>query len=75
MGELAGIYNPNAQPAVKHDPVVTLRRVTELTSLGRRTIYDLIHRGEFPKPIKLTNMRIGWRLSVVNGWITQREQK
>jgi len=68
-----GIYRPNAQPAF--DPVISVRKVSELTSLCRKSIYNFMEREDFPKPVRLSGKRIGWRLSAVNAWIETRQQR
>jgi len=49
------------------------KKVMEITTLGRRTIDDMVKRGDFPHPIKLGNHRIAWRLSTIQHWIETRK--
>lgn len=51
-----------------------LRRpaVQEITGLSRSTIYDLMSRGEFPRPIKLTGKAVGWPESAIAEWLKSR---
>lgn len=51
-----------------------LRRpaVQEITGLSRSTIYDLMSRGEFPRPIKLTGKAVGWPESTIAEWLKSR---
>lgn len=42
------------------------------TGLPTSTLYDLIGKGEFPKPIALTPGRVAWVAAEVEIWIAQR---
>jgi prophage regulatory protein len=41
--------------------------------LRRASIYALIRRGAFPKPIKLTGVQRGWLSSDVRRWLEDRK--
>lgn len=47
-----------------------LRRhdVERVTGLPRSTIYDLIAKGEFPRPIKLSMKSVGWLETEITDW-------
>lgn len=51
-----------------------LRRpaVEELTGLSRSTIYDLMAKGAFPRPVRLTAKAVAWPESVIAEWLSQR---
>ena len=51
-----------------------LRRpaVEEATGLARSTLYDLMARGQFPRPIRLTGKAVGWEAATIDEWITSR---
>lgn len=53
-----------------------LRRqaVQEITGLSRSTIYDLMSRGQFPRPIKLSARAVAWPESVIAEWLASRER-
>lgn len=46
--------------------------VEELTGLARSTIYALMDRGEFPRPVKLTRKAIAWPESAITEWLAAR---
>ena len=46
--------------------------VVELTKLGTGTIYRLIHKGAFPRPVKVTDYAVRWRRADVLDWIDSR---
>ena len=51
-----------------------LRRpaVQELTGLSRSTIYELMAKGAFPRPIRLTAKAVAWPESAIANWLAQR---
>ena len=51
-----------------------LRRaaVQDLTGLSRSTIYDLMAKGQFPRPVRLTGKAVAWPESVIAEWLAQR---
>lgn len=48
------------------------RDVEALTGLSRSTIYDLMARGLFPRPVKLTARAIAWPEGRVADWLANR---
>ena len=52
-----------------------LRRpiVEDMTGLGRSTIYDLMAKGQFPRPVKLTGRAVAWPESEVAAWLESRK--
>lgn len=47
--------------------------VEALTGLGRSTIYAMMDRGEFPRPVRLTAKAVAWPESVLKQWLEQRQ--
>ena len=47
--------------------------VENLTGLGRSAIYDLMGKGKFPRPIRLTAKAVAWPESALTEWFAQRE--
>ena len=47
--------------------------VEELTGLSRTTIYAMMSRGEFPRPIRLTRKAVAWPESAITEWLNSRE--
>lgn len=60
-----------AQFATKH-----LRRkaVEEITGLSRSTIYDMMGKGLFPRPVKLTSKVVGWPETAIAEWLASRAE-
>ncbi len=51
------------------DPLLTDSDVSEVTSVSRSARYELIRVGKFPKPVQVSQCRVAWRSSDVQGWI------
>ena len=51
-----------------------LRRpdVQALTGLSRSTIYALMAKGQFPRPVRLTEKAVAWPESAIADWLSQR---
>ena len=41
-------------------------------TLSRSTIYDLMGKGQFPRPVKLTGKAVGWPESAISDWLNSR---
>jgi prophage regulatory protein len=52
--------------------LIKLKTVMGITGLSRSHTYALSQRGEFPKPVKLTERSSAWIESEVLGWIDSR---
>jgi len=52
-----------------------LRRaaVEDLTGLARSTIYDLMAKGQFPRPVRLTGKAVAWPESAIADWLASRK--
>lgn len=48
------------------------RDVEALTGLSRSTIYDLMSRGLFPRPVQLTARAVAWPEGRVADWLANR---
>lgn len=47
--------------------------VEEITGLSRTTIYKMMDRGDFPRPVRLTRKAVGWAESSIAEWLESRE--
>jgi prophage regulatory protein len=52
--------------------VIRLREVQLRTGLARSTVYDLIAKGLFPRPIALTAGSVAWITHEIDGWLAER---
>ncbi len=48
------------------------RAVEAVTGLSRSTIYDLMSKNAFPRPVKLTGKAVAWPESKISEWLAQR---
>ena len=62
--------NPIAAALV--DRLLPLKRVLEVTSLSRATLYRKIEDGSFPAPLKIGRSRIAWRERDIIDWIARQ---
>lgn len=51
------------------------RDVEALTGLSRSTIYDLMARRLFPRPVQLTARAIAWPESRIAEWLANRRDQ
>lgn len=49
--------------------MLRLRHVEEVTALSKSTIYDLMGRGKFPRPVKLGARAVRWREEDIANWL------
>lgn len=40
--------------------------------ISKSSFYGLVKSGEFPKPVRITKQRVGWRESIVDEWVRNR---
>jgi prophage regulatory protein len=52
--------------------IINIGAVCEALGISKPTLYRAIRRGDFPRPIKLSPMRVGWRAEDVKRWIDVR---
>lgn len=46
--------------------------VERITSLSTSTIYDMMSKGLFPRPIKLTRKAVAWSEEEILEWLASR---
>ena len=54
--------------------VLKINEVVELTSIPRSSIYFLIKKGKFPKPLRLSDRRIGWLYEDIINWLRKKKE-
>lgn len=55
--------------------ILRRKQVEQRIGLARSSIYALIAKGEFPKPIQLSTRAVGWHEAAIEAWISSRESK
>ena len=58
----------------EHVKVLRLPALMARVGLRRSAIYELIQRGEFPRPIKLSPRAVGRLAAEVDEWLASRER-
>lgn len=46
-----------------------LSKVKNITSLSKSTIYRMIKNNEFPRPVHISSMRVGWRQADIDAFL------
>ena len=51
-----------------------LRRpaVETATGLSRSSIYEMMDKGEFPRPIRIGKRAVAWPQSAIEAWLSER---
>ena len=52
--------------------LLTRREVTEITGMSKTTVYELIDRDDFPRPVRIAKRSVRWRVADVQGWLDSR---
>lgn len=47
--------------------------VRDVTGLSTTSIYRMMKRGDFPRPVRLGKKAVGWRESDLKKWLESRE--
>ncbi|MCX7061778.1 MAG: AlpA family phage regulatory protein [Gammaproteobacteria bacterium] len=56
----------------KHEALLRRHDVEKRTGISRSQLFELIRRGEFPKPIPLVGRTRAWVESDISAWIASR---
>ena len=52
--------------------ILRLPEVLSRTGLGRSTVYAMMEKGEFLRPVRLGARAVGWRESDLADWLAAR---
>jgi prophage regulatory protein len=52
--------------------ILQLPAVKARTGLATSSVYNLIQRGTFPRPVSLSTKTVGWLAHEIDDWITAR---
>ncbi len=55
------------------DRVIRANEVHNITGLSRTTLWRMENKGEFPRRVSLGGNAVGWKLSEVQKWISDRQ--
>lgn len=54
---------------------INIHEVVGMTGISRALIYEMAKRGEFPKQVQITQMRVGWVKSEIEEWMIEKIRK
>jgi len=70
------MHNPTPSPSTSAPaaiaPLLRLRKVLEVTGLGRSTVYRMMSDRTFPAPVRLGKRAVAWRHQDVEQWTLSR---
>jgi prophage regulatory protein len=75
------LIGPDGKPGVAllaasvRDVLVRITDVCAITGLSVPTIYRLMGRNEFPRPLKITSTARAWKLSEITAWVDSRQRE
>jgi prophage regulatory protein len=72
---LGGKSGAGLLAASVRDVLVRISDVCAITGLSVATIYRLMSRNNFPRPVKITNTARAWKLSEIAAWIDSRQRE
>ena len=52
--------------------ILRLRDVRERTGLATSSVYDLMKRGNFPRPVRISARSVGWPENEIDDFIADR---
>ena len=56
------------------DFLIRISNVCAITGLSVPTIYRLMSKNTFPRPVKITSAARAWKLSEITAWVDSRER-
>jgi predicted DNA-binding transcriptional regulator AlpA len=62
-----------AVPGVGFDPVLGSDESSEYCGYSLSHWRALVHKGRVPQPIRISDRKLGWRLSTLNEWLRALE--
>ena len=61
-----------SRPVVPRDRLIRLPDVENVTGCKKSTLYALMAKNEFPKPLRLSTRMVAWPESAVLQWVQDR---
>jgi prophage regulatory protein len=78
ISEILGVddkpYNELVAASVS-EMLLRVDTVGSITGLSTPTIYRLMAKGEFPRPLKITGYARAWRMTEIMAWIDSRDRE
>ena len=63
------------EPQIEDDTMLRMAEVARLTGISGSTVKRMVIDGRFPKPMRLSPRRIGWKPGEVKTWIRQLDDQ
>ncbi|QQM29329.1 AlpA family transcriptional regulator [Martelella lutilitoris] len=57
----------------KPEKHLRLKAVIDVTGMSRSTIYDYMKKGEFPRPVRMSERCVAWPESAISKWLSARK--
>lgn len=57
---------------LRNKVLINRKMLLAMIPLATRTIYNMEHRGDFPRRIALTSRNVAWDLGEIEAWIESR---
>lgn len=51
---------------------VSIKQFCDRTGLSRGTVYNMVQRGEMPRPVRLTENRVAFPAEIVDAWCASK---
>lgn len=64
-------FVPEQEPAL--DRFISRKDLLKLTGIPQSTLYEMMKEGTFPRGVKITARRVGWRESEIVAWQKSRK--
>jgi prophage regulatory protein len=64
-----------SEPEPEDDTMLRMGEVVRLTGISGSTVKRMVIDGRFPKPMRLSPRRIGWKAGEVKTWIRQLDDQ
>lgn len=61
--------------AIPETGFMRVKQVQQVFPIGRTTLWDLVGRGLFPAPIRMSSRLVVWRAEEVRAWIAAQGQQ
>jgi prophage regulatory protein len=49
--------------------LLRLRDVKEITGLGKSTIYNMMNKDKFPRPVRIAQKAVAWKVEDLDAWL------
>ena len=73
LGQSSDHKTISSSPKDGVDRIIRAKEVQNLTGLSRTTLWRFENKGEFPRRVSLGASNVGWKLSEVQRWISERQ--